>query len=113
VDPRLGALGELGEGQLAQVEVLLRAEGSAQQQLLPATTRGASELRRTTGDAERRARGQRPRTAGIHERQHLCGRGDRARPYLTFHAVVKSGFSSNRVQVISAKAEGHTAGLIL
>lgn len=37
VDPRLGALGELGEGQLAQVQVLLWVEDSTLQQLLPAT----------------------------------------------------------------------------
>lgn len=39
VDPGLGALGELGEGQLAQVQVLLRVEDSTLQQLLPAHTR--------------------------------------------------------------------------
>lgn len=39
VDPGLGALGKLGEGQLAQVEVLLRVEDATLQQLLPAHTR--------------------------------------------------------------------------
>lgn len=31
-----------------------------------------------------------------------------ARLYLIFHAVVKSGLSNRRVQVMSTKAKGHT-----
>lgn len=48
VYPRLWALGEFGEGQFAQVEVLLWAQRSALQQLLPATTIGHA-LRQTFG----------------------------------------------------------------
>lgn len=38
VYPRLWTLGEFSEGQLAQVQVLLRVKNPALQQLLPATT---------------------------------------------------------------------------
>lgn len=38
VYPRLWALGEFGEGQFAQVQVLLRVKNPALQQLLPAAT---------------------------------------------------------------------------
>ncbi|TNN36311.1 hypothetical protein EYF80_053532 [Liparis tanakae] len=89
VDPRLGALGELGEGQLAQVEVLLGAEGSALQQLLPATTSGGQSRAAAHNRRRRASTSPWPRR--------------RARPYLTFHAVVKSGFSSNRVQRSSGR----------
>lgn len=55
--------------------------------------------------------------AGIHEIKSFCSyvvvSGSYwMHLYLTFHAVVKSGLSSNRVQVISTKAEEHKHQLL-
>lgn len=55
VYPRLWTLGEFSEGQLAQVQVLLRVKNPTLQQLLPATTTGrvlqqTHRARRTKGE---------------------------------------------------------------
>lgn len=87
MDPGLRALGELGQSQFPQIKILLWGQDSALQQLLPATTRHHRQQQQSSDEEHR---------------------GAESSSYRTFQAVVKSGLSSNRVEVTSTKTGEQT-----